>query len=184
MSQAGIISASNVTPPPAVPTSFVTDVNSPAIPVANILNVVGGYVITDNVNGIQTDGSSGSNTETIQLTNRFQTSVSYSDAVQHTIYSLSLGATPAVYLFQFTVVAFNSTSSLGAVYNIQVPIRTDGATATGIVQQDIYLAEEGAMSGITISGGKLAPNSFFVSVQGYNSDTIKYNLTGTYTKVS
>lgn len=65
--------------PPTVPTSFVTDVNSPAIPAANILNVIGGDTTVDNANGIQTDGSSGSNTLTVQLTNRAKVTATTSD---------------------------------------------------------------------------------------------------------
>ena len=65
--------------PPAVPTSFVTDVNSPAIPDSNVLNVVGGDTTANNANGIRTDGSSGGDDLTVQLTNRTSTSVTTSD---------------------------------------------------------------------------------------------------------
>lgn len=70
--------------PPAVPTSFVTDVHSPAISVANVLNVVGGITTTNNTKGIQTDGSSGGNTETIQLTNRANVTATTSDGAGQT----------------------------------------------------------------------------------------------------
>lgn len=65
--------------PPTVPTSFVTDINSPAIPAANILNVLGNDTTVNNANGIQTDGSSGSNTLTVQLTNRTRVTATTSD---------------------------------------------------------------------------------------------------------
>ena len=42
MSQAGIINTAADPVPPSVPEEFVTDVNSPAIPAANVLNEVGG----------------------------------------------------------------------------------------------------------------------------------------------
>jgi hypothetical protein len=71
-----------------------------------------------------------------------------------------------------------------SAYNIQNPLRTNGTTATAIIPADIYEPEEGAMSGLVITSGLSAPNSFFISVQGYNTDTIKYNLTGTYQVVS
>jgi hypothetical protein len=67
-----------------VPTSFVTDVNSPAIPAANVLNVPGADTIVNNANGIQTDGSSGSNTLTIQLTNRTRVTATTSDGAGQT----------------------------------------------------------------------------------------------------
>lgn len=65
--------------PPAVATSYVTDINSPAIPALNILDVFGNDTNTNNVNGIQTDGSSGSNILTVQLTNRISVSATTSD---------------------------------------------------------------------------------------------------------
>ena len=186
MSQAGVIAVNSGNLPPNVPTTFQgqnSGVNDgSAVPAANIINFNATYVTTNNLSGFEITASG--NTVTYELTNRYQTSQNFSDAAAHNIYTQALGATPGVYLFEFTLIAFNSTSSLGAAYKVEVPIRTDGATATGIVQQNIYLAEEGAMSGVTVSAGKLAPNSFFVSVQGYNTDTIKYNLTGSYTFVS
>lgn len=70
--------------PPAVATSYVTDVNSPAIPAANVLNVLGNDITTNNVNGIRTDGSSGSNTLTVQLTNRTRVAATTSDGAGQT----------------------------------------------------------------------------------------------------
>lgn len=64
---------------PSVPTSFVTDVNSPSVPIANVEKVLGGTTLTNNANGIQTDGSSGSNTLTVQLTNRVDVTATTSD---------------------------------------------------------------------------------------------------------
>lgn len=65
--------------PPTVATSYVTDVNSPAIPAANVLNVLGNDTTVNNANGIRTDGSSGGNTLTVQLTNRTRVTATTSD---------------------------------------------------------------------------------------------------------
>lgn len=180
MSQAGMINTAGGPSPPDVPTQFNTDVNSPAIPIANELNVFGGYIITDNHDGIQTDGSSGSNTLTVQLTNRFQVSASFSDNATHTLFSFPMGATPGMYLFKFDLVAFNSTDSLGSAYTVEAPIRTTGAAGVKIIPPAIYQPEEGTMTQtdvfIAVNG-----NNFDIEVTGYLLKTITWNLTGTYT---
>lgn len=84
MSQAGIINTSSGPVPPTVATQYQTDVNSPSIPAVNIEKVFGGETTTNNVNGIQTDGSSGSNTLTVQLTNRTSVSSTTSDGAGQT----------------------------------------------------------------------------------------------------
>ena len=84
MSQAGIINTTSGPVPPTVATSYVTDVNSPAIPAANVLNVLGSDTTSNDSDGIRTDGSSGSNTLTIQLTNRTHVTSTTSDGAGQT----------------------------------------------------------------------------------------------------
>lgn len=190
MSQAGQINSAAGPLPPTVPTIFETDQpvgTNEAIPQNNILIVTGGNTTDNNPLGIETyanpTGSMGSNNLVIELTNRYQRSDSFSDASSHELYSQNLGITPAAYLFEFSLVAFNVTSNLMSAYVIKNPIRTTGVAAFGIVPADIYQPEEGAMKDVTVISG-VTGNSFIVSVQGYNTDTIHYNLTGTYTVVT
>ena len=134
--------------PPNVATSYVTDVNSPAVPALNILNVPGGSVTVNNAHGIQTDGSSGSNTLTVQLTNRATGSVTTTGAATANVITLALGATPGVYTFDIVVAAFAKTgigAPLGAGYTIVGSVRTDGATATLIPTQQVDHFEEGTI---------------------------------------
>lgn len=158
MSQFFIESASISPPPPTVPTSFPTDVNSPAIPAANVLNVFGGETTANNLFGIQTDGSSGSNTLTVQLTNRVQGFISTNDATPTTIISFSLGATPGVYKFDGNIEAFNTTDTAGACYGFQAGIRTTGAAAILI----------GATFDDDIEEAAMATANFTVNVSGNN----------------
>ena len=65
--------------PPSVATTYVTDDNSPAVPAANILNVLGSDTTANDDDGIRTDGSSGNNTLTVQLTNRIKVTTTTSD---------------------------------------------------------------------------------------------------------
>lgn len=115
--------------PPTVPTSFITDINSPSVPIANIENILGGFVGTDNANGVQTDGSSGSNTITVQLTNRLRGSGNTVGATTTDLVTFALGATPGTYVFDLNYCAFEPTTPAGAGYSIFGSVRTNGAAA-------------------------------------------------------
>ncbi len=167
--------------PPTVPTSFVTDVNSPAVPAANILNEIGGSVSTNNNNGIQTDGSSGSNTLTIQLTNRITGSVTTTDATPTTIASFSLGATPAVFTFDIQIASFNITDVNGDGYFISGSARTDGATATLCGNPDKIENEEvvdTANANMVVSG-----NNVIIQAVGIAGKTHHWRTVATYMQV-
>jgi hypothetical protein len=169
--------------PPAVATSYVTDVNSPAIPAANILDVFGNDTTANNVNGIQTDGSSGSNVLTIQLTNRLQGTVTTSGAVTSPIITF----TPTVigtYAIEFRVAAYNTTpvGGLGAGYSVFGSARYDGVASNLCGTADRIVNEEGAMSSanvtFTISGASILLNAV-----GYAAQTINWSAVGLYTFV-
>lgn len=134
--------------PPNIPTSFVTDVNSPAVPAANILDVFGGTTTANNSNGVRTDGSSGSNVLTVQLTNRATGSATTTGAASTNLITLALGATPGVYTFDITIAGFAKTgvgTPLGCGFTIVGAVRTDGAAATLIPTQVVDHFEEGAL---------------------------------------
>lgn len=167
--------------PPQVPTSFVTDVNSPAIPAANVLNEIGGFTTANNNNGIRTDGSSGSNTLTIQLTNRVQGSATTVGAATSTIITF----TPTIvgtYAFEFRIAAYNSTSLLGAGSSVFGAIRYDGVNSNICDIFDEINNDEGAMSGtdvsVTTSGA-----SMLLRATGYAAQTINWAAVGLYTYV-
>ena len=111
MSQAGSIDTGSS---PSVPTSFVTDVNSPAVPAANVLNVLGGTTFINDDDGILTDGSSGSNTLTVFLTNRISNTVTTTDATPTNLSVNGLGASANVYNFEVNVAAYNTTDAPGS----------------------------------------------------------------------
>jgi hypothetical protein len=176
--------------PPSVPTSFVTDVNSPSVPIANVENIKGGSSTANTTNGIQTDGSSGSNTITIQLTNRATGSVTTTGAVTSPIITLPLGATPGVYTFDISVAGFAKTgigSPLGAGFTIVGSIRTTGASAVLIPTQAVDHFEEGAMAGssalLGVSGNNAVVNVTGVS-DGAAGFVIDWQATLSYTFAS
>jgi len=181
MSQAGIINTATGPVPPAVPTSFVTDVNSPSVPIANIENILGNDTSANNNNGIFTDGSSGSNTITVFISNRITGSVTTTDATPTTIASFSLGATPAVFVFDIQISSFNLTDVNGDGYFISGSARTDGATATLCGTPDKIINEEvadAADANMIVSG-----NNVIIQATGIVGKTHHWRTVATYVEV-
>jgi len=170
--------------PPYVATSYVTDVNSPSVPIANVENVLGGTTSINNNKGIQTDGSSGSNTLTVQLTNRFQNSVTTNNATPTTISTFPMGAVPGVYTFDINIAAFDTTDTLGTGFSVFTSVRTTGAAGTICGSPDIIANPESATiqpATVTVS---VSGNNFLIQVVGIAATTIDWNSITNYVFVS
>lgn len=169
--------------PPAIPTSFVTDVNSPSVPIANVENLIGGTSTLNKNNGIFTDGSSGSNTTTIFLSNRFIGSVTTTNATPTTIATLALGSTPGVYIVDANIAAFDTTDTLGAGYSVFGTTRTTGAASVLCGTPDKIVNEEAGVTAadcnMTVSG-----NSVNIVATGIAGKTIDWNCVATFVFVS
>lgn len=166
--------------PPTVATSYVTDVNSPAVPAANVLDVFGGFTSTNNINLIQTDGSSGGNVLTIQLTNIAQGFAGTIDNSTHTIITFPLGATPGTYKFDGNVEAYDITDTASAAFSYQACARTTGAAGIlvgSVSYEDAF--KEAAMTAadinVTISG-----NNLLVQVTGIAATFIDWRAILTF----
>lgn len=184
MSQAGIVNTAGGPSPPAVPTSFVTDVNSPSIPIANVENVKGGNTTANNILGIRTDGSSGSNTLTVQLTNRITGSATTADAATPaTLFTFSLGATPGLYLFTGNVMGYDTTDALGTANTFFLAVRTAAGIATLIQDVDTISREDATMQTCLITYQFLA-NNFSIIVNGLAGKNIDWQTITTYEFVS
>jgi len=181
MSQAGELNSGAGPVPPTVPTSFVTNVNSPAIPAANVLNVFGGTTNANNNNGIRSDGSSGSNVLTVQLTNRLQGTTSTVGATSSPIISFTPSAV-GTYAIEFRIAAYNSTSTLGAGYSIFGSVRFDGVNSNLCGISDKIVNEEGLMSNanciLSVSGATI-----LLTGVGYIGQNIDWSAVGLYTYV-
>jgi hypothetical protein len=168
--------------PPTVPTTFVTDINSPAVPAVNILDVFGNDTTINNINGIQTDGSSGSNILTIQLTNRLQGSGSTSGAVTTDLVTFALDSTPATYVVEANFSAFESTTPSGAGYSLFGTVRTTGIAASLVGTPDKINNEDAALvaanADFVVSG-----NNLILRVTGVVGLNINWSIVGYYVKV-
>jgi hypothetical protein len=181
MSQAGQNSGNVGPTPPVIATQYTTDVNGPAIPSANNLNVLG-LTLEDNFqNGIITDGLS--DTLYIGLTNRIVGSTSTVGAVTSPIITFSsfVGGI-GTYTIECRVSAYNSTSSLGAGYSLFGAVRFDGVNANICDTFDEIINEEGTMTNldifVSVSGGSLLING-----TGYADQTINWSAVALYTFV-
>lgn len=168
--------------PPIIPTSFVTQ-DGTAVPAANVLIVNGFDSRENNDNGIITKGgvvgTGTSNEVDVIITNRIQGNVTTVGATT----SIAITFTPTTvgtYTIECRVVAYNTTSSLGAGYSIFQAIRFDGVNShlCGVI--DRILNEEGTMSNVqvttAVSGADLQ-----INVTGYALQTINWSAVGMYT---
>jgi len=178
--------------PPSVPTSFQTQ-DGTAVPDSNIL-IVNAYDTTENNNnGIETKGgvaggdppgSGATNEVDIYLTNRITGSGQTTDnTTVLTLYTFSLGATPATYLFDIKIIGYNVTDALSAGYQLYKVTRTTGAAAIDISSQPGITAEEGAMVGVIVAA-VFNLNTVGVQVFGLAGKTINWSVLTTYTVVS
>ena len=167
--------------PPQVPERFNTDVNSPSIPIANVENIFGGQTSFNNLLGIQTDGSSGSNTITIELTNRLFGGASTDDASTHPIITFALDTDAAVYTFDGFISAYNLTNTSGAGYFFSAAVRSTGAAAIDLGNEFTSVFQEPGMSAasvsITVSG-----NSVIFNVTGIAANNITWLAQATYSR--
>lgn len=181
MSQAGSAGQAGPVPPPTDIT-FVTDVDSPAISALNILNTVGGNTTDDNNFGIQTEGSAGGDTLTIQLTNRITGFISTNNATPTTIATFALGATPGVFTFEGDFIGFNTTVPSGGGYFFTATFRTDGAAATQVGVDFSSEQEEAGMSSSDVNIISSGNNVIF-QVTGIAATAIDWSVLATYRKV-
>lgn len=163
--------------PPEIPTSFVTD-SGTAIPVANVLNVLGSDTTVNDADGLRSIGSG--NTVTYQLTNRLQGEGSTVGAVTADIITFDLGATPGCFKFHFEVTAFESTTPSGLGYSIEASARTDGITATVISTPDADEDEDDVLTDEADWNIIASGNNIILRVDGVTGLNLNWGSVGSY----
>ena len=138
MSEFHIISTSSP-PPPAVPTSFVTDDATTAIPALNILNVLGGSGITTYASPNLSDNLY------IQVQNSYTDQITTIGAVTEDIRTIIL-TDIGTYTIEVRVAAWESTGPNGAGFSINGVVRTDGVTAVLIGDSDGFAHTDASLS--------------------------------------
>lgn len=166
--------------PPAIPDQFTVDVNGPAIPVANNLNVYGRDSTANDVDGIRTNNDpNGSATVYVELTNRLQGSTTTVGAVTGDIITFAPTVT-GTYTIEYRVAAYNVTGSIGAGYSMFGAIRFDGVNANICDIFDEIVNEEGTMSSVDLSVVVSGAN-IILRATGYAAQTINWSAVGLYT---
>lgn len=165
---------------PAIPTTFTADSGS-ATPVGNNLNIFGIDSTVNNDNGITTTAAG--DTVDVVLTNRSTGTTTTVNATPTTVLTFALGATPGVYFFEGSVVAYDLTDTVGGAYSYVSGFRTTGAAAVEISTEFKDVFEEAAMSSADFSISASA-NNLIISVTGIAAKTINWNVSLTYRFVS
>lgn len=163
-----------MTSTPSVPTSFVSD-SGTAVPVANVLNVLG-------TNGVTTAASG--NTLTVSGANRKEGTVTTIGAVTSNVISIPLGTTPGVYTFDITASGFDSAGPLGVGYTLVGAVRTTGAAAVLIPGQVLDEFEESAAIDAATIDLAVSGNNALITATGVAGLTINWKATALYTFVS
>lgn len=165
---------------PSVADQYVTD-SGTAVPVANILNVVGNETTANNNNGIETTGAG--NTVTVLLTNRLQGSTTTVGAVNGDIITFPLGVVAGTYTFEFKISSFEATNPASGGYAVAFVASTTGAAATvlGNLYSDALEDAPIMASSIDLDA---SVNSVILRVTGVVGLTINWSAVGSYTFVS
>ena len=175
MSQAGQLNTVSNNPlPPTIPTSFTTDINSPAVPSGNILQIKGATSTDNNPNGIETVANpSLSNLLQVVLTNRAVGSITTTNATPTNLITLPLGATPGVYAISGSVAGYIPAASQGGGYFFEGVTRTDGVTATEFSGQFTNFQEDLAIKPAFVLAAT-SGNNFIIEIEGVAGTTIDW----------
>jgi hypothetical protein len=170
MSQAGLASTNGM----PTPTTYVTNAGN-AVPVANILNVLG-------AGGVTTSGAGNTITVT-SIDPSFSGTGNTVGAVTADVITIPLGAVPGVYIFDVKVASFDPTNNIGAGYGIIAAVRTTGAAAVLIPDQAIDEMEETALVPANASV-VVNLNTAVIRVTGVAAHTIHWKAVAEYTFIS
>lgn len=148
------------------------------------LNIAASDSTDDVAAGLQVSGSG--STKTVELTNRYRGEAQTTDATPTDLVTIPLGATAGVYIVDVDVVAFNTTDTEGAGYNLFGTVRTDTTDSTLCGTPDKVVNEEGGMTSAdaNVVAGGVADNNLYVRVTGIAAKTIEWKAIARYTFVS
>jgi len=128
---------------------------------------------------VATDGSSGSNTLTVQLTNRLQGTANTVGLVTTPIITFT-PTTIGTYALEIRISAYNETSSLGAGYSLFGSARFDGVNSNLCGTVDKVVNEEGTMSSANVTMTVSAAN-ILINAVGYAAQDINWSSVALYT---
>ncbi len=172
--------------PPQIPTQFTADDGTISVPSGNNENLLSNQTSANNFNGIQTTTiANGSANHYTQLTNRITGTATTTDAATPVVLtSFILPIIPATYILDIRIIAYDITDNLSAGYSSESVIRSSTIPpAVEISSNPGIIAEEGAMTGVTVSNF-VTGNTVETVVQGLLGKMIHWRALTTYILVS
>jgi hypothetical protein len=180
MSQSGRLKVTSSSLPPEVPTAFTADDSTVAVPAANNINIFSSFTTNNTDDGIRTTASG--STVTIELTNSFNGSNSTIEDNTVNLVNFALSMVPAVYLFEFYVVARDDATSDGAGIILTATAKTNGGVAEIIQTNYTEIKTSTSLVNIAINF-TASGNDVNLDVTGIVGSTIYYKSIGRYITV-
>ncbi len=156
---------------------------------ANVLIVNGFDSTENNDNGVITKGgivgTGTANEVDIVLTNRLQGSGNTTGVGVTTVdlITFSLGATPATFVIDSNICAFNASTPAGAGYSIFGTVRTTGVAASLVGTPDKINNEDASMVAAAVDY-VVSGNNMIIRGTGVNLLSINWSAVATYVTVS
>lgn len=148
---------------------------------SNNITIVGGSSSSFSESGIATVG--GTNTLTINLTNRASGQVNTSDATPTTILTLPLGAAAAVYSLEGFATAKTAVSGDGSSYFFYASFKTDGVTASEIGTDYPTFFEDTVFNATGNTTASASGGNVIIQVTGIAGTVVHWDAVLTFRRV-
>lgn len=169
---------------PTIPTNFIADDGTNAIPVLNTLNIFSRDSEDDNLNGIQTTSDPDNGDDFyIELTNRLTSSLAAIEGTTTNLIDFDLGLVVGAYRFNFEVIGFDSATNNSIGFTLMATFKNSGVTAS-IIQTPFVDSDEDIGATLTmVAGVGINATHAILQLTLPAGNNMSVKTVGTYVKV-